>query len=318
MKKFIAASILAFSVAGLAYASNLSVDSEVQHYNEKNKKIEIKGNVKVKYDDVNVVSPNAEVLLNSKTGKPETVKFMENAYSYQVKADKKHEVKAKILEVSLLNKVFKAKERTQSTVLEKGQPTVIVTANSQEYDNKTNTMKAKGAVIINYKDVQAFADYAEVNLNKQNDVQKLTLSGHAYLKQGNSQVRASKFVHLADKKITTATGNVFSDINTNDTKIKVWSDFQQVNQNANTISASGHAKIVYEDYVAVGPKATVYPNKENKLNRVVFMGRSKITNKGYSIEADKIEMTLKPKDFKAEGNVKTLLQDVGSGNSSSL
>lgn len=318
MKKIIATSILAFSVAGLAYASNLSVDSEVQHYNEKNKKIEIKGNVKVKYDDVNVVSPNAEVLLNSETGKPETVKFMENVYSYQVKADKKHEVKAKILEVSLLNKVFKAEERTQSTVLEKGQPTVIVTANSQEYDNKTNTMKAKGAVIINYKDVQAFADYAEVNLNKQNDVQKLTLSGHAYLKQGNSQVRASKFVHLADKKITTATGNVFSDINTNDTKIKVWSDFQQVNQNANTISASGHAKIVYEDYVAVGPKTTVYPNKENKLNRVVFMGRSKITNKGYSIEANRIEMTLKPKDFKAEGNVKTLLQDVGSGNSSSL
>lgn len=318
MKKIIAASIIAFSVAGLAYASNLSVDSEVQHYNEKNKKIEFKGDVKVKYDDVNVVSPNAEVLLNAETGKPETVKFLENAYSYQVKADKKHEVKAKILEVSLLNKVFKAEERTQSTVLEKGQPTVIVTANSQEYDNKSNTMKARGAVIINYKDVQAFADYAEVNLDKKNDVQKLTLSGHAYLKQGNSQVKANKFVHLAKKKITTATGNVFSDINTNETKIKVWSDFQQVNQIANTITASGHTRVEYEDYVAVGPKATVYPNAQNKLNRVVFMGRSKITNKGYSIEANKIEMILNPKDFKAEGNVKTLLKDVGSNNSVSL
>ena len=48
------------------------------------------------------------------------------------------------------------------------------------------------------------------------------------------------------------------------------------------------------------------------------MGRSKITNKGYSIEANKIEMTLNPKDFKAEGNVKTLLQDIGSDNKTSL
>lgn len=310
MKKYITI-ILALSIAGSVYASNLSVDSEIQHYNEQKKKIEFKGDVKVKYDDVNVVSPTAEVLLNTETGKPETVKFMENAYSYQVKAEKKHEVKAKILEVSLLNKVFKAEERTQSTISEKGQPTVIVTANSQEYDNKSNTMKAKGAVIINYQDIQAFADYAEVNLNKQNDVQRLTLSGNAIVKYGNSQVKANKFVHLADKKITTATGNVFSDINTDDTKIKVWSDFQHVNQTANTIGASGHVKVVYEDYVAVGPKATVYPNNQNKLNRVVFIGRSKITNKGYSIEADKIEMTLDPKDFKAEGNVKTLLQDIG-------
>ncbi len=315
MKKIIASLIIVFSVAEFGNASNLSVDSEVQHYNEKNKKIEFKGNVKVKYDDINVVSPNAELLLNGETGKPERVKFLENAYSYQVKADKKHEVKAKILEVSLLNKVFKAEERTQSTVLEKGEPTVIVTADTQEYDNKTNTMKAKGSVIINYEDVQAYADYAEVNLNKQNDVQKLTLIGNAIVKQGDSKVKANKFVHYADKKLTTATGRVFSDINTKDAKIKVWSDYQQVNQLANTISASGHTKVEYEDYVAVGPKATVYPNKENKLNRVVFMGRSKITNKGYSIEANKIEMTMDPKDFKAEGEVKTLLQDVGSNKS---
>ncbi len=88
MRKIIAAAIIAFSIAGLAYASNLSVDSDSQHYNEKNKKIEIKGDVKVKYDDINVVSPSAEVLLNSQTGKPETVKFMENAYSYRSKPTK--------------------------------------------------------------------------------------------------------------------------------------------------------------------------------------------------------------------------------------
>ena len=52
--------------------------------------------------------------------------------------------------------------------------------------------------------------------------------------------------------------------------------------------------------------------KTQKMNKVVFLGRSKITQQGRSIEADRIDMTLKPKDFKADGNVKTFIPNVGS------
>ena len=315
MKKFYITAIIMFLFAGFVNSADLTVESEHQHYKDADNKIDLQGNVKVQYDDINVVSPKAEVIINPDLGKVERVKFLENAYSYQINDKKKHEVKAKILEVSLLNKVFKANERTQSTILQESQPTVIVTADSQEYDNVTNIMKAKGGVIIYYKDSQAFADYAQVDLDKNNDVKKMVLSGHAYVKQKESTFTANEFVHYADKKITTASGNVFSDVNDEQTQIKVWSDFQQIDQKSNVITASGHTIVHYQDYVAEGPKASVYPDsKTGKLNRVVFLGRSKITQQGRSIEADRINMTLNPKDFQADGHVKTFIPNVGSGN----
>lgn len=317
MKKILISSIIALLITGVVQASDLTVESDIQHFKDSEHKIDLQGNVKVKYDDINVVSPKAEVIINPAAGKVEKVKFLDNAYSYQINAQKKHEVKAKILEVSLLNKAFKAEGRTQSTVLKNQQPSVIVTADNQEYDNNTNIIKAKGGVIIYYEDANAYADYAQVDLDKNNDVKKLTLQGNAYVKQKESTVKANKFVHHADTKITTATGNVFSDINDEKTQIKVWSDFQQIDQKSNIITASGHTVVHYKDYIAKGPKASVYPEANTKnLNRVVFIGRSRITQAGRSIEADRINMTLNPKDFQAEGNVKTFIPNVGSGQES--
>lgn len=312
MKKILISSAITFLIAGIATAADLTVESDTQHFKDAEHKIDLKGNVKVKIDDINVESPVAEVIINPAEGKVEKVKFLENAYSYQINAEKKHEVKAKILEVSLLKKAFKAEERTQSTIIENQQPTVIVTADNQEYDNKSNIIKARGGVIIYYQDSQAFADYAQVDLNKKNEVSKMLLQGHAYVKKQNSTVKADKFIHFADKKVTTASGNVFSDIDNEGTQIKVWSDFQQVDQKSNVITASGHTKVHYKDFIANGPKASVYPDSNKKLNKVVFIGRSKITQEGRSIEADRINMTLNPKDFQAEGNVKTFIPNVGS------
>ena len=69
--------------------------------------------------------------------------------------------------------------------------------------------------------------------------------------------------------------------------------------------------------MATGPKATVYPDANNNLNKVVFLGRSKIEQEGRSIEADRINMTFEPKDFKADGNVKTFIPNIsGSKNKS--
>ena len=314
MKKIYITAIMIFLFAGFVNSADLTVESDNQHYKDAENKIDLQGDVKVKYDDINVVSPKAEVLINPELGKIEKVKFMENAYSYQINDKKKHEVKAKILEVSLLKKVFKADERTQSTILQDNKPNVIVTADSQEYDNTTNIMKARGGVIIYYKDSQAFADYAQVDLDKENNVKKMVLSGHAYVKQKESTFTADEFVHYEDKKITTASGHVFSDVNDEQTLINVWSDFQQIDQNSNVITASGHAIVHYQDYIAEGPKASVYPDsKTGQLNKVVFLGRSKITQQGRSIEADRINMTLKPKDFEANGHVKTFIPNAGSG-----
>ena len=74
---------------------------------------------------------------------------------------------------------------------------------------------------------------------------------------------------------------------------------------------SGHVKIWYDDYYAQGPKVSVFPDsKTNKPNLVYFIGRSKIVQREKDIIADKIRMTMNPKDFTAEGNVKTIIHNV--------
>lgn len=306
--------VLIFITSGISYAASLTVESDKQEFKDTDKKIYLEGNVKVKTGDVNVLSPRAVVEVDPKNNKVNKVEFKENAYSYQLKDGKKHEIKAQILEMSLLNKVLSAKGNTISSITEKDRPVVIVTADRQEYNKSTNSMKAFGNVNILYKDIETFSAEAYVNLTDKNDVKQIDLVGNAKLKQGKSNINANKLTYNNILEEAIARGNVYTDITTEDNKrIEVWSDYQSYDKKANVVSASGSTKIKYEDYLATGPKVNVYADKTTKkLNEAVFVGRSKIETKGRTIEADRITITMNPKDFKAEGNVKSVIPNVGN------
>lgn len=299
-----------------AYAGSLTVESDSQEFKDTEHKIYLEGNVKVKSGDVNIMSPRAIVDIDPKNNKVNNVEFKDKAYTYQMQDGKMHEIKAQILKMSLLNKVFTADGNTISSITEKGKPVVIVTADKQEYNKYTNVMKATGNVNIVYKDVETFSQQAIVDLTKENDVKRIQLLGNAQLNQSGSKISARKLDYDNIKQEAVATGSVFTDITTEDNKnIKVWSDYQSYNKKANYITASGSTTIKYEDYTAKGPKLNVYPDKvTKKLNEAVFVGRSKIETKGRSIEADRIVITMDPKDFKAEGNVKSIIPNIGGMN----
>lgn len=314
MKKHIISLILLimYISAGICNAGSLTVESDSQEFKDSDKKIYLEGNVKVKNNDAHVVSPRAVVELDPKNNKVNRVEFKEQAYSWQLKDGKKHEIKAQILKMSLLNKVFTAEGKTISSITEKDKPVVIVTADRQEYNKTTNMMKAFGNVNILYKDVETFSSEAYVSLNDKNDVKKIDLVGNARLHKGKNKINAKKVTYDNIKEEAVATGDVYTDLTTEDEKrVEIWSDYQSYNKKANFVNASGKTKIVYEDYTATGPKVNVYADKKtNKLNEAVFVGRSKIETKGRTIEADRITITMNPKDFKAEGHVKSVIPNV--------
>ena len=316
MKRKIINSILLLMIitSGISYAASLTVESDKQEFKDSDRKIYLEGNVKVKTNDVNVLSPRAVVEVDPKNNKVNKVEFKENAYSYQLKGGKKHEVKAQILEMSLLNKVLSAKGNTISSITEKDRPVVIVTADRQEYNKLTNTMKAFGNVNILYKNVETFSSEAYVSLTDNNDVKKIDLIGNAILKQDKNKINANKLTYDNITQEAVAVGNVYTDITTEDNKrLEVWSKYQSYDKKANVVSASGSTKIKFEDYNATGPKVNVYADKTTKkLNEAVFVGRSKIETKGRTIEADRITITMNPKDFKAEGNVKSVIPNIGN------
>lgn len=312
MKKLILLIGILFCFIGTCYAANLSIESNKQSFSDQQNKILLDGNVKVKMDDINVSSPRAEVDLDPDTKKIMNVSFLDNAYSYQVKGNKKQEIKANIIKMSLLNKVLTAEGNAQSSVTEKNKPLIVVTADKQEYNNNNYVMKASGAVIVYYKDVETFSNTAVVDLTKKNDIKRIQLIGNSVIKQKHNVIKAQRFSYDAIREEAIGTGDVFTDVNMEDgTMIKVWSNYQMYDKKENVLVASGNAIIKYKEYTATGPKASVFPDrKTNKLNEVVFLGRSRIEEAGKTIDADRIRMTLHPKDFAAEGNVKTVIPNV--------
>lgn|SRR5574344_780398 len=316
MKKLIISIFVFIFVASVVFASDLLIKADKQMYNGNENKIRLEGNVKLKMDDVTLESPRAVGNIDPKEQKLTDVAFTDNAYAYKLSKEKKQEIKAQIIKMSLFDKIITAQGNVQSTILEKKEPILIITSEMQDYDTKNDIMSANGGVIVNYKDIKTFSETAKVNITNKGDVKRIELISNAKIEQKDSLVTADKFIYTTANEVAIASGNTFTDAKVDEkTKIKVWADYQQYDKRNNIMIASGSTKIVYNDYTAVGPKATVYPdNKTNKLNKIVFTGRSKINNEGKTIEADKIIMTVNPKNFYAEGNVVTLIPNVNKMN----
>ncbi len=312
MKKILTILALITLFSGLcATAEDLVIQSKTQTFSETDNKIKAEGDVNVSIGDVKVLGQKADVTV-TKDNKLDTATFYDKPYAYEIKGSKKREVKANILKVSLINKVIKAEGDTQTTVFDGKEPVVIITADNQEYDTKNNLMKANGSVIIHYKELETFSGRAIIKTNKDGDLQRIDLIGTARIKQGKDTSFADHFIYSPMTKELIAKGNTTSNAVLDDgSKLVMKSDYQEYDQGSNTFLGSGKVQIWFKDYYAKGPKVCFYPDKKtNKPNEIYFSGRSSITQDIKTIYADKIKIILKPKNFYAEGNTKTVIKDI--------
>ena len=313
MKKIFLTIIGLLLIAGITVqASDLIIESKNQSYKEEDSKIKFDGDVKVTIDELKVVGDSADVNIIDGQ-KLDTATFYDKPYAFEIKKNKKREVKANILKVSLITKIIKAEGDTQSVVFDGKTPVVVINADEQEYNTKTGVMKANGTVTMLYKDIETFSNSAEITTDKNGDLKKLVLIGNARVKQENNETLADKFTYDATTGNITASGNTTSNVYTDDgTKMVLKSGYQQYNQNRSVYNASNNVRIWYEDYYAAGPKVTLYPGANGKPNEANFIGRSSITQGVRTIYADRIKMTMKPKTFDAQGNTRTVIKNIGS------
>lgn len=298
-------------------ASDLIIESKTQTYSETDNKIKFDGDVQVSVDDMKVVGDSADVTV--KDGKTlDTATFYDKPYAYEVKKNKKREVKANILQMSLITKIVKAKGDTQSIVFDGKTPIIVINADEQEYDTKTGIMKAKGGVTINYKELETFSDKAKIKTDKNGDLKDIELTGNAKIKQEENDSYADRFYYNATTKVLVGEGNTTSNTITDDgKKFTIKAHRQEYSQDKNIFNASGNVNIWYDDYYATGPKVSVYPNDKGKPNEIYFSGRSSISQGVRTIYADKINMTVRPKNFEAMGNTRTVIKNIGSGDNNS-
>ncbi|MBE7703600.1 MAG: hypothetical protein E7Z89_06075 [Cyanobacteria bacterium SIG28] len=292
-------------------ASDLVIESKTQTFSDKEKKIKLDGGVKVKMDNLTIESPKADVSIR-RNNKLDTATFYDKPYAFEVNLNKKREVKANILQVSLINKVVRAEGDTQSIISEGNTPIVVINADEQEYDTKSNVMVANGSVAIKYKDIESFSDKAVIIADTKGGLKKIDLIGNARVKQENNNSEGHHFIYNPITEEMSVSGNTKTIAITDDgKKLTIHADYQQYNKKQNSYIGNGHVKIWFDDYYAQGPKVSVFPDLETgKPNKVYFVGRSKIVQEDKDIIADKIRLTLEPKDFEAEGNVRTIIHNI--------
>lgn len=310
MKKLLIISLLILSSLAV-FASDLIIESKTQTFSNKEKKIKLDGGVKVKMGNLTVESPRAEVSVR-RGNKLDTATFYDKPYAFEINANKKREVKANILQVSLINKVVRAEGETQSVITEGNTPIVVINANEQEYDTKSNVMVANGQVTMKYKDIESWSDKAVIIADPKGGLKKLDLIGNAKVKQAQNISEGHHFIYNPITEEMSVSGNTKTVAITDDgKKLTIHSDYQQYNKPQNSYIGNGHVKIWFDEYYAQGPKVSVFPDTvTGKLNEVYFVGRSKIIQEDKDIIADKIKLTLDPKDFQAEGNVRTIIRNI--------
>lgn len=320
MKKIFAVLVSILVLTGIAVqASDLIIESKNQTYNEADNKIKFNGNVKVTIDDMKVVGDSADVSI-TKDQNLDTATFYEKPYAFEVKKNKKREVKANILKVSLITKIVRAEGDTQSIVFEGKKPIVVINSDVQEYDTKTGIMTATGAVTMFYKEIETYSNSAQITTDKNGDLKRLVLTGNARVKQENNESFADRFVYEAASGNLSAYGHTTSNAIMDDgSKLVLKSAYQEYNQKRSIFNASGNVRIWYQDYYAAGPKVTLYPGAgSTKPNEAYFTGRSSITQGVRTIFADRIKMTMKPKSFDAQGNTRTVIKNIGSGSDDNM
>ena len=310
MKKILVLLLLIFSSMAV-FSSDLIIDSKTQTFSVKEKKIKLDGGVKVKLDNLTVESEKADVTIR-RNNKLDTATFYNKPYAYEINANKKREVKANILKVSLINKVVRAEGDAQSVITEGNTPIVTINADAQEYDIKSSVMVCTGAVTMKYKDIDTYSDKAVIIADEKGGLKKIDLIGNARVKQENNESEGHHFVYNPITEEMSVSGNTKTVALTDDgKKLTIHSDYQQYSKKQNSYIGSGHVKIWFDDYFAQGPKVSVFPDaKTGKPNEVYFVGRSKIVQQDKDIIADKIKMTMEPKDFQAEGNVRTIIHNI--------
>ena len=296
-------------------AEDLIIDSKTQTFSESDNKIKFNGDVKVKFGDIHLLGDKADVSV--KNSKLDTATFYDKPYAYEVKNNKKREVKANILKFSLLNKVIKAEGDTQTIITEGKTPVAVINADVQEYDVQANVMTAYGSVSIKYKDINAYTDKAIIHTSSHGDLKRIDLVGRAKIDQSKHHATANHFIYDANNEEMTAIGNATtSTVLDNGKEFVLKANYQQYNKKQGIFIGNGNVWALYDTYFAKGPKVVCYPDKvTNKPNEVFMIGRSTIKENEKEITADKIKVIIEPKNFMAEGNVRTIIHQAGVSSS---
>ncbi len=310
----LAVGILWHAPAGISAAPSVDpntvrVTADKQNYNVDKQKYYLSGHVTVAYQDIRITGNKAEMDMDV-AGKPQVARFFNRPMFKQIKAQAGEDtVIGDVINLYLTDDRFGAEGNVESYFTTVAADPFTIRSDIQQFDNKNKVVSASGNVQVDYQGSKAFSSLVNVRMTEAGKAERVIFSGGARITKDTSTINGDKITVMVDSGNLIAESNVKTDVDlkpskpTDPTKVIIRSDYQQYDKASDTMIASGHVKIVYGDYVAVGPKAT-FKLKNGELDRIFLTSRPTITEQGRTITADKITITTNPRNFDAVGNVK--------------
>jgi hypothetical protein len=91
--------------------------------------------------------------------------------------------------------------------------------------------------------------------------------------------------------------------------IIIVADSQDYNKETGRLDAIGNAKIFFEDTVGIGPKVILMRNADGRAEKIIFVGRSQVTQKGKRWIGDRVTIMCDDRRIIAEGNTKAIFMN---------
>ncbi len=222
-----------------------------------------------------------------------------------------------------------------------GPTTIITDSDKQIYERSAGQFEAIGHVKVKAGDIDVISDHLRMAYGVDRKPEAAVFTGRANATQGQNNTQADTMTYFLNTKRLQATGHVRSKViqsgnstaaksdtvtapinegkmepivnggvpvaTTPSAPIIIVSDTQDNNKETGRLDAMGNVKIFYNDTVGIGPKVVMVRNAYGQAERVVFIGRSQVTQPGKRWIGDRITMTIADKKVLAEGNTKAFI-----------
>ena len=220
---------------------------------------------------------------------------------------------------------------------------IITDSHKQEYERGSGKFEAHGNVRVKTGEIKVIADHMKIVYGNDRRAESAIFTGHAQAEQGKNITQADRITYFLTTQRLQATGNVrskvieektdagemadsegtniatkkqddgkikfvsFGDGDKVDAPVYIFSDSQDYNKETNRMDAVGNVRMIYKDTRGRGPRITLVKNKYGKAEKVIFTGRSQISQPGRRWIGDKITLTLHDRKVLAEGNTKAII-----------
>jgi lipopolysaccharide export system protein LptA len=299
----------------------VTIDADEQVYDVRKNLTTFVGHVVVKTGEVVIEAPWGEVTLNA-ANEPQEAHFWDKVLITRAKDT----LKAPEAFFNFTTKEFTAVGGVDSLMQRQGKGPIHLTSSSQQFSQLRRQLLATGAVKVTMEEGLATSQQMLLQLDGNDQVQRVNFLGQASLKQPKQWVRGHSITLEPPRKVFSAEGGVRTEIEDQGKPkpIVIRSSYQQLDQNRGYMLASGNVLIDYQDYDAAAPKATFFLKEKSKKNGggtavdtiVLGGGRASVVEADRKVVGNLITIHTNPKHFEAQGNVKTRFLSKRAGPSS--